>query len=157
DGLNERCRNRAPDPHPVAPLTVGICRRLDGLPLAIELAAPRLKTLPPAALLARLGPAQRALPVLTVGPRDLPPRQQTMRGASDWSYGLLGPQEQGLLRRLAVFVGGCTPAAAQHVWGADPLDALGALIDNSLVQRAAGVDGEPRFVALETIREYARD
>jgi predicted ATPase len=140
-----------------APAVVGICRRLDGLPLAIELAAPRLKTLPPAALLARLGPAQRALPLLTVGPRDLPQRQQTMRGAIDWSYGLLGPREQGLLRRLAVFVGGCTLAAAQHAWGSDPLDALGALIDNSLVQREVGVDGEPRFVPLETIREYARE
>jgi predicted ATPase len=137
------------------PAVVGICRRLDGLPLAIELAAPRLKALPPAALLARLGPRQRALPLLTVGPRDLPQRQQTMRGAIDWSYGLLGPTEQGLFRRLAVFVGGCTPAAAQHVCASDPLDTLGALIDNSLLHRGVGVDGEPRFSALETIREYA--
>jgi predicted ATPase len=141
----------------VTPAVVSICRRLDGLPLALELAAPRLKVLTPAALLARLELAQPALPLLTAGARDLPERQQTMRGAIDWSYGLLGTREQRLFQRMSVFVGGCTLAAAQSVWGTDPVDCLGALIDNSLLQREVGADGQPRFVTLETIREYALD
>jgi non-specific serine/threonine protein kinase len=141
----------------VAPAVVGICRRLDGLPLALELAAPRLKVLPPAALLARLEFTQPTSPLLTAGARDLPEHQQTMRGAIDWSYRLLGTQEQRLFRRLAVFVGGCTLEAAQSVWNADPVDGLGALVDNSLLQRQIGTNGEPRFAALETIREYARE
>lgn len=133
-----------------------ICRRLDGLPLAIELAAARVKVLSPAALLARL---ERRLVVLTGGGRDLPARQQTMRAAIAWSYDLLTVPEQRLFRRLAFFVGGCTFEAAAAIAnaggepGIDPLDGLTSLVDKSLLQRVETVDGEPRFSMLETIRE----
>ena len=135
-----------------------ICRRLDGLPLAIELAAARVAHLPPAALLARL---EQRLPLLTGGPRDAPRRQQTMRDAIAWSYDLLPADEQALFRRLAVFAGGFALDAAEAVAGdaaRSVFDALCALVDASLVQRADGPgerdpDG-PRYLLLETVREY---
>jgi predicted ATPase len=145
----------------VTPAVIGICRQLDGLPLAIELAAPRLKALTPAAMLARLGPTLPALPLLTAGARDLPERQQTMRRAIDWSYGLLGAREQMLFRRAAIFVGGFTLAAAHAVCAIDTvseidvLDGLTALVESSLVRQEVMPDGEPRFTMLRTLREYA--
>ncbi|MCA1612318.1 MAG: tetratricopeptide repeat protein, partial [Acidobacteria bacterium] len=135
-----------------------ICARLDGLPLAIELAAARIKLLSPPAMRARL---EKRLQLLTGGARDLPPRQQTLRGAIDWSYDLLGPAEQKLFRRLAAFVGGCTLEAAEAVCdstadlGLDILDGIESLMNKSLIQRVEPPGGEPRFVLLETIREYA--
>ena len=139
---------------------VAICRRLDGLPLAIELAAARVKILPPADLLARL---ERRLELLTGGARDLPERQQTLRGAIKWSYDLLTPAEQTLFRRLSVFAGGCTLEGAEAVCdacedlGVDVLDGVASLVDNSLLVQRASEDGEPRFVMLETFREYGRE
>jgi predicted ATPase/DNA-binding SARP family transcriptional activator len=135
-----------------------ICARLDGLPLAIELAAARAALLSPRMLLARL---DRRLALLTEGPRDLPPRQRTLRATIDWSYDLLDVGEQFLLGRLAVFAGGWTLDAAERVaTGVGPLtisvlDGLHTLLDKQMVQRIAGDDGEPRFTMLETIREYA--
>jgi predicted ATPase/DNA-binding CsgD family transcriptional regulator/DNA-binding XRE family transcriptional regulator len=132
-----------------------ICRRLDGLPLAIELAAARVKVLPPPALLARL---EHRLPMLTGGGRDLPERQRTMRDAIAWSYDLLSPNEQALLQRLAVFAGGFTLTAADAVVGSssesDVFEGLASLIDHSLLQQVAEPEGDPRYVMLETIREY---
>jgi predicted ATPase/DNA-binding SARP family transcriptional activator len=134
-----------------APAVAEICRRLDGLPLAIELAAARTKLLPPRALLERLG---RRLDVLTTGPRDAPPRQRTLRATVDWSHDLLDPDEQRLFARLSVFVGGCTLEAAEDVCGENRtiLDGLASLVDKSLL-RSSG--DEPRFSMLETQREYA--
>jgi DNA-binding CsgD family transcriptional regulator len=137
-----------------------ICRRLDGLPLAIELAAARVKVLSPAALLARL---ERRLVVLTGGGRDLPARQQTMRDAIAWSYDLLSAPEQRLFRSLAIFVGGCTFAAAEVIANArgnsdvDPFDGITSLVDKSLLQRVEGAHGEPRFTMLETVRELGME
>ncbi|HEX5164998.1 MAG TPA: LuxR C-terminal-related transcriptional regulator, partial [Thermomicrobiales bacterium] len=139
-----------------------ICARLDGLPLAIELAAARIKLLPPAALLARL---DHRLQLLTGGPRDLPARQQTLRNTLDWSYRLLNEDEQRLLRCLAVFSGGCTLDAAEAVYimpgdssqdagPIDVLDGVAALIDNSFVRQVEQGGNEPRLMLLETIREY---
>jgi predicted ATPase/DNA-binding NarL/FixJ family response regulator len=141
-----------------APVVAAICRRLDGLPLAIELAAARVKVLPPAALLERL---KHRLPLLSGGGRDLPARQQTMRATIAWSYDLLTPEEQTLFRRLAVFAGGCTLAAVNDVaggpteFGIDPLEGVSSLLDKSLLRREDGPVGEPRLTMLETVREFA--
>jgi predicted ATPase len=141
-----------------ASAVVEICLRLDGLPLAIELAAARTKLLPPAAIRTRL--ASR-LQLLTAGARDLPARQQTLRQAIDWSYDLLNVSEQKLFRRLSAFVGGCTLEAVESVGntkndlGMDVLDGMASMVDKNLVRQIEQADGEPRFVMLETIREYA--
>jgi predicted ATPase len=140
-----------------APAVAEICRRLDGLPLAIELAAARIRHLPPLALSARL---ERRLPLLADGPLDLPARQRTLRATITWSYELLAPGEQLLFRRLGVFAGGCTLDAAAVCAGTgglplDILDGLGALLDKSLLRREDSPGGEPRFQMLETVREYA--
>jgi tetratricopeptide (TPR) repeat protein len=131
-----------------------ICRRLDGLPLAIELAAARVAVLPPAALLARL---DRRLDLLTGGARDAPPRHRRLRDTIAWSHDLLEPDEQALFRRLATFAGGCTIEAAGAVGGlaagAEVLEGLGSLVDKSLLHQPHG-EGEPRFEMFETIREY---
>ncbi len=134
-----------------------ICRRLDGLPLALELAAARVKLLSPDAILRRL---EDSLDLLTGGASDLPTRQRTLRDAIDWSYQLLEPAEQALFARLGVFAGGCSLELADAVAGeaagvGDALDTLASLVDKSLVRQRDGADGEPRFVLLETIREYA--
>jgi predicted ATPase/class 3 adenylate cyclase len=132
-----------------------ICRRLDGLPLAIELAAARIRVLPPRALLARLG---ERLDVLGSGPVDLPPRQRTLRATVDWSHDLLRPHEQALFARLAVFAGGWSLEAAEVVCGRteepDVLDTLSALVDASLVLSDEDA-AEVRFSMLETVRVYA--
>jgi predicted ATPase/class 3 adenylate cyclase len=123
-----------------------ICRRLDCLPLALELAAVRVKALSAAELLKRL---DKRLPILTGGPRDAPERQRTLRAAIAWSYDLLPPDEQGAFARLAVFAGGCSLEAAEQVCGVD-LDTVAALIDKSLLRR----EGD-RYFMLETIGEFA--
>src|SRR2546423_203545 len=138
-----------------------ICLRLDGLPLAIELAAARVKVLAPQALLARL---DRRLHVLTGGARDLPERQRTLRNTITWSYNLLDAAEQQIFRCLSVFVGGCTLEAAEAVCGAlgnasagladSMLDGVASLINKSLVQQTAQEGEQSRLVMLETIREY---
>lgn len=157
--LVERARAVRPDfqltPENAAPV-VGICRRLDGLPLAVELAAARLKLLSPQALLSRL---DHRLGILNDGPRDLPTRQRTLRATLAWSHELLSEPEQALFRRLAVFVGGCTLRAVSALCeGEDDGDLmirLGSLVNHSLLTRAEGSDGEARLIMLETLREYA--
>lgn len=129
-----------------------ICIGLDGLPLAIELAAARVKLFPPPAMLTRL---ENRLTWLTGGARDVPARQQTLRATIDWSYSLLDSDEQTLFSQLAVFAGGCTLEAAAAVVGSIVLDGLASLVEKSLLRRVEGVEGEPRFLMLETIREYA--
>ncbi|MEP7188095.1 MAG: tetratricopeptide repeat protein, partial [Roseiflexaceae bacterium] len=154
-----------------APAVAAICAQLDGLPLAIELAAARIKLFSPEELLARLS---SRLTLLTGGARDLPARQQTIRATIDWSYNLLSSAEQRLFRQLGVFVGGCTLDAAEtvcrdrwpgvhgggaterdHPAAVSVLDDLAALIDKNLVRQAAESGGDTRFEMLETIREYA--
>lgn len=134
---------------------VEVCGRLDGLPLAIELAAARSKLLPPETMSRRL---DRALDLLVGGAQDLPGRQRTLRATLEWSHGLLSDEERTLFGRLAVFSGGWTLEAAEAVCGKDGLDVLGALsslVDESLVRPLRRAVGEPRFAMLETIREYA--
>ncbi len=147
----------------IAPRVAEICRRLDGLPLAIELVAPRVRHLALPELLERL---DRRLPLLTGGSRDQPSRLQTMRNAITWGYDLLAPQEQLLFRRLAVFTGGFSMEAAEQVAGdgsdeddlglpsSSIFDGLGTLIDASLLQPEIPSDGVARYRMLETIREY---
>ena len=143
-----------------APAIAEICARLDGLPLAIELAAARIRLLTPQAMLSRL---QNRLKLLTGGAKDLPARQQTLRSAIEWSHDLLNPEEQKLFRRLAVFVGGRTLEAIEAVCNAqgdlvlDVLDAIQSLVDKSLMRQEKGVAEQPRFVMLETIHEFARE
>jgi predicted ATPase/Tfp pilus assembly protein PilF len=141
-----------------APAVAEICARLDGLPLAIELAAARIRLLPPQALLARLS---RRLALLTGGARDLPGRQQTLRAAIDWSYHLLTPTEQTLFARLAVFVGGGTLEAIEAICNTDGtldvLEGVESLVAKNLLRPEDGAGGEPRFGMLETIHEYARE
>jgi predicted ATPase/DNA-binding CsgD family transcriptional regulator len=161
--------DRARAAHPSFALTednaaavTALCRRLDGLPLAIELTAARVAALPPEALLSRMS---SRLPHLRDGPRDLPPRQQTMRDTIAWSYDLLDAEAQALFRRLAVFVGGFTLDAVAAVWppdlgrpGESATDALahfGMLVEHHLVRRdPASGDAEPRYTMLETVREF---
>jgi non-specific serine/threonine protein kinase len=139
-----------------AATVAAICHRLDGLPLAIELAAARIKVLPPAALLTRL---DQRLPLLTGGGRDLPARQQTMREAISWSYALLTPEQQAFFRQLAVFTGGFTlEAAAAVARGADAvpdvLEAVSSLVEQSLLPTVDGPGDQPRYLMLETVREF---
>jgi len=168
----ERAREARPDfalTAENAASIVAICQRLDGLPLALELAAAGLRVLSPAALLARL---ERGMPLLTRGARDLPERQQTLRTTIGWSYELLSERDQRVFRRLAVFAGGFTLEAVQAVCVFDTagtssptpadddgaiLDQLAQLLDKSLVQPQPGMGGEPRFTMLETIHEYAQE
>jgi len=156
-------RARAVDPTfrltaDTADAVVEICRRLDGLPLALELAAARIRILPPQALVTRLG---QRLQMLTAGARDLPDRQHTMRRAIDWSYGLLTPAEQELFRRLSVFVGPFTLEGAEAICdpyqklGIETVDGVASLVDKSLLQKQDVEGGDARFGMLETIREYA--
>ncbi len=163
-----------------APAVAEICHRLDGLPLAIELAAARVRLLPPQAMLARL---QNRLKLLTGGARDLPARQQTLRATIDWSYELLQQGEKQLFRLLAVFAGGRTLEAIEAVCGGgirsqesgvktanltpdswllipleiDLLDGVESLVAKSLLRREESTTREPRFVMLETIHEFARE
>jgi predicted ATPase/class 3 adenylate cyclase len=142
-----------------APAIAEIVARLDGLPLAIELAAAKTRLLSPAEIIGRLG---SRLSFLAGGPRDVPARQQTLRQAIDWSYGLLPANEQAFFRSLGVFVAGWTLEAAEAVCspaelGLEALDALSSLQDQSLVRRGEAAPGDPRFEMLETIREYALD
>jgi predicted ATPase len=133
-----------------------ICRRLDGLPLAIEIAAARIKMLPPHALLKRL---DQSLKLLVGGPKDLPSRQQTLRRTIDWSYDLLQPEEQALFARLGVFAGGFTLEAAEQVCNytgeIDVFSAVETLLNNSLLRQVRSSGDEPRFDMLQTIRDYA--
>ncbi len=144
-----------------APAVAELCVRLDGLPLAIELAAARTGVLTPGAMVARL---EQRLDLLARGARDLPARQQTLREAIGWSYGLLDGEAQALFRRLAVFAGSCSLEAVSQLQdhgerpGANLLDLLGSLVENQLLLRQDGPNGvEPRFSMLETIRAYAQE
>jgi predicted ATPase/DNA-binding SARP family transcriptional activator len=140
-----------------APALAAICSRLEGLPLAIELAAARIKLLSPQGILDRLG---SRLALLTWGPRDLPARQQTMRHTIAWSYDLLSAEERRLFRRLAIFAGGCTLEAAETVCNVSGdsapavLDGMAALVEQSLLRQDERAEGQPYFTMLETIREY---
>jgi len=141
-----------------APAVAEICARLDGLPLAIELAASRVRLLSPQAMLARL---ENRLKLLTGGARDLPARHQTLRGTIAWSYDLLDEDEKILFARLSVFVSGCTLEAAEAIGvdenGADVLDGVASLAGKSLLRQEESADFESRFFMLETIREYAAE
>jgi predicted ATPase/DNA-binding SARP family transcriptional activator len=148
-------RARAVDPTfmldlETAPSVAAICRQVDGLPLAIELAAARVKLLGPAEIAARLNDRPS---LLAAGPTDAPARHSTLAATIQWSHDLLGEREQATFGRLAIFAGGCTVEAAERVCGAD-LDVLATLIDNSLVRQRRGAAG-PRLLMLETIRRFA--
>ncbi|GAB7063355.1 BTAD domain-containing putative transcriptional regulator [Streptomyces mexicanus] len=144
-----------PDADPeTADACAEICRRLDGLPLAIELAAARLRLLTPRQIADRLDDRFR---LLTSGSRTVLPRQQTLRAVVDWSWELLDAGEREVLSRLSVFAGGCDLAAAEAVCGPAALDALGSLVDKSLVVAAPGPGGEMRYRLLETVAEYAAE
>jgi predicted ATPase len=135
-----------------------ICRRLEGVPLALELAAGRIKLLAPVALLAQL---DQCLPVLTGGPRDRPARQQTLRATIAWSYDLLSEADQAFFARLGVFVGGCSLAAVSAICSTGgehaTLESVATLVDAHLLRRDSLSGTEPRFVMLETVREFARE
>jgi predicted ATPase len=158
----ERARAARPDfvvTEENAPVVAEICARLDGLPLAIELIAARITVVPPVTTRERLS---RRQPLLTRGAADLPPRQRTLRSEIAWSYDLLGDRDKLVFRRLAIFAGGCVPAAAVTVCAEGTpddahatLDCLGALVDKSLLQRQPQADGSNRFRMLETIRDFA--
>src|SRR5688572_13755648 len=159
----ERARALKPDfevTNESAPAVAEICVRLDGLPLAIELAAARIKMLPPKAILQRL---TSRLKLLTGGARDLPERQRTLRATIEWSHALLDEGEQLLFGRLAVFAGGRALEAIEAICDAEgdlPVDAfegVSSLVDKSLLGQEEGPNGEPRFVMLETIHEFARE
>src|SRR5829696_7639284 len=159
----ERAKAAKPDfevTNESVPAVAEICVRLDGLPLAIELAAARIKLLTPSAMLHRLG---SRLKLLRGGSRDLPERQRTLRGTIEWSFALLEAGEQLLFARLAVFSGGRTLEAIEAVCEAEgdlPMEALegvSSLLDKSLLRQEEGPEGEPRFVMLETIHEFARE
>jgi excisionase family DNA binding protein len=141
-----------------APAVTAVCHRLEGVPLAIELAAARSKALPPSALLTRL---DRRLPLLTGGPRDAPARLRSMRDAIAWSYDLLTDEEQTIFRCLGVFAGGFTIDAVETIGRTrnrpvpDALSALSALVDGSLLSVDIDTGGEPRFDMLQTVREFA--
>jgi tetratricopeptide (TPR) repeat protein len=159
----ERARALKPDfsiTNESAPAVAEICIRLDGLPLAIELAAARIKMLPPKAMLQRL---TSRLKLLTGGARDLPERQRTLRATIEWSFALLDEGEQLLFGRLAVFSGGRTLEAieaicdAQGDLGVEAFEGISSLLDKSLLRQEEGPNGEPRFVMLETIHEFARE
>jgi predicted ATPase/class 3 adenylate cyclase/Tfp pilus assembly protein PilF len=159
----ERARAVSPDfavTNENAPAVAEICARLDGLPLAIELAAARTRLLPPQAMLKRLG---NRLKLLTGGARDLPERQRTLSATVEWSHALLDEDEQRLFARLSVFAGGRTLDTVEAVCnadgdlGVDVLDGVESLVEKSLLRQEQGPEGEPRFVMLETIHEYARE
>jgi predicted ATPase/class 3 adenylate cyclase len=159
----ERARAVRPDfelTDETAPIVAEICERLDGLPLAIELAAAWSKVLPPSALLRRL---ERRLELPAQRRADVPARQSTLRQAIAWSYDLLPAGERRLHARLSIFVGGCTVEAAERVvapdeeLGADVLEGIASLVDRSLLRESEDAEGEPRFTMLATIREYARE
>lgn len=141
------------------PVVAEICVRLDGLPLAIELAAARCKLLTPQAMLARLSSRLNTLTTLTGGSRDAPARQQTLRSTIEWSYNLLDDSEKILFARLAVFLGGRSLEAIEAICGeglpTNTLDALASLVDKNLVQQKVDAAGEPRFFLLETLHEFA--
>lgn len=140
-----------------APAVAEICARLDGLPLAIELAAARIRVLTPQAMLGRLSDRLR---LLQGGARDLPARQQTLRGAIEWSHEMLDEPDRILFACLSVFNGGATIDAVERVCSESPgdvIDRLASLVEKSLLQQRDGVGGEPRFVMLETIREFAQE
>jgi predicted ATPase/class 3 adenylate cyclase/Tfp pilus assembly protein PilF len=159
----ERARALKPDfsiTNESAPAVAEICVRLDGLPLAIELAAARIKMLPPRAMLQRLG---SRLKLLTGGARDLPERQRTLRATIEWSHALLDEGERVLFARLSVFSGGRTLEAIEAICDAEgdlpveTFEGVSSLLDKSLLRQEEGPDGEPRFVMLETVHEFARE
>jgi predicted ATPase/class 3 adenylate cyclase len=141
-----------------APAVAEICARLDGLPLAIELAAARVRVLPPQKMLQRL---DDRLKLLRGGARDMPTRQQTLRGTIDWSHDLLNGEEKALFARLSVFAGGRTLEAIEEICDPegdlDALEGVESLVEKSLLRQEKGPNGEPRFVMLETVHEYARE